>query len=260
MKGKIVVIGLGVFGGEVARQLARLGYSVLGVDQAAAAVEAIKEDVDTAMVLDSTDEEALYEARIDEMPVAVVTIGAEHIEDSIMTVALLKQLQVPRIVARALNSLHGRILRQVGATEIVNPEEEMGRRVALQVARPGLREVFELTEGVCVAEVPVPPSFAGQTLASLQVRRKYNVTVLGIERVTAKKATATAAATAGEGEGEGGAESAATEAAMESGARRFLDQSRQLLLNPSPKDPLLADDKLVVVGNEADINRLSGLG
>lgn len=253
MKGKVVVIGLGTFGREVAEQLSRMGYSVLAIDQNTALVEEIKESVDSAMALDSTDEEALYEARVDEIPVAIVSIGAEHMEDSIMTVALLHQLRVPRIVARAMNSLHGRILRQVGATEIVNPEQEMGRRVAMQVARPGLREMFELAEGVCVAEVPLPPSFAGQTLAGLQVRRKYNITVLGLERVTERKGdVATLPQEAGD-------ELESSSLTGLSG-RRLLERNRQLLLNPSPKDPLFKDDTLVVVGTEADINRMVGLG
>lgn len=251
MKGKIAVIGLGVFGREVAVNLARLGYSVLAIDQDPAAVEAVKDDVDSAVVLDTTSEEALYEAKLDEMPVVIVTIGAEHIEDSIMTIALLRQLQVPRIIGRARNDLHGRILRQVGATEIINPEQEMGRRLAMQVVRPGFREVFSLAEGVWLAEVPVPPSFVGQTLAGLQVRRKYNLTVLGVKRVAAAGSGTAAPPAPGEG---------AAPAVPEGAGRALLDRARDLVLNLGPKEPFLADDLLLVIGSETDIRRLSGLG
>jgi trk system potassium uptake protein TrkA len=247
MKGKIAVIGLGTFGREVAVQLARLGYSVLAVDQNAAAVDAIKDDVDSAVVMDTTDEEALYEARFDEIPVAICAIGADHMEDSILTTALLRQLQVPRIIGRALNDLHARILRQVGAGEVVNPEQEMGRRVALQVARPGFREVFSLAEGVWLAEVPVPPSFVNQSLAGMQVRRRYNLTVIGVKRVS-ESTPAPAAQSEAAGE------------ASESGRHPLLDRPRTLLLNPPPKDPFRADDVLLVIGAETDIKRLSGLG
>lgn len=245
MSKKIVVIGLGTFGREVALSLSGAGYSVLAVDQDSEAVEAIKDDVDSAIVLDTTDETALYEAKIDEMPIAVCAIGAQSVEDSIMTTALLHQLEVPRIIARAQNQLHARILKQVGATEVVNPEQEMGRRVAFQVASPGFREMFSLADGVCVAEVPLPTSFVGKTLLGLDVRRKYGLNVIGVERVTRHVAP-------------GGGEAAADPGHTQ--VRRLLDQQRKMILNLSPKDELLADDTLVVIGNESDIKRLSGLG
>lgn len=248
MSKKIVVIGLGTFGREVALSLSRSGYSVLAVDQDPEAVEEIKDDVDSAVVLDTTDETALFEAKIDEMPIAVCAIGAQHMEDSIMTTALLHQLEVPRIIARALNQLHARILKQVGATEVVNPEQEMGRRVAFQVSSPGFREMFTLADGVCVAEVPVPPSFVGQTLAGLQVRHRYSLTVIGVERVVRRKETESATATADSAE------------ARRSVVRRLLDQERKMMLNLGPKDQLLADDTLVVIGAETDIKRMTGLG
>jgi len=160
MKPRTVVIGLGLFGREVAVSLARRGHSVLAIDQDLDAVEQIKDAVDHAAAMDTTDEAALREARLDEMETAVCAIGAQHIENSILTTALLHQLEVPRIISRAADNLHARILRQVGATEVVNPEQEMGWRVANQIASPGIREVLRLAEDVCVAEIPLPPSAA----------------------------------------------------------------------------------------------------
>lgn len=230
---KVAVIGLGLFGREIAISLSRRGVSVLAVDYHEEHVEAIKEHVDQAMILDSTDETALYEARINEFPVAVCAIGNQHMEDSIMTVALLHQLEVPQILARAVTSLHSRILRQVGATEVVNPEEAMGQRVAYRIASPGIHEVLSIGEGVCVAEIPIPPSFIGKNLVELGVRVKYGVNVIGVNRIPARK-------------GETSADNGTTK--------------RKLVLNLNPQEQFLSDDILVVIGSEENVKRISGLG
>jgi trk system potassium uptake protein TrkA len=246
MKKKVVVIGLGMFGREVAVSLTRRGYAVLAVDQKPDVVDDIKDDVDDAIVLDSTDERALQEAKIDEMAIAVCTIGSEHLEDSILTTALLHQLGVPRIISRAATDLHARILRQVGATEITNPEKEMGWRLAYQIATPGIREILRLAEDVCVAEIPVPTSFAGQTLVSLDVRRRYNVMVLGVQRLDAAHLR--------------GQKEAGRPVPEEDALGPTAGERRRLILNVGPNEKLREDDVLVVVGNEEDIARLGGIG
>jgi trk system potassium uptake protein TrkA len=243
MKPRTVVIGLGLFGREVATSLARRGHSVLAIDKDIEQVEQIKDAVDQAIALDTTDEGALREAKIDEVETAVCAIGAQHIQDSILTTALLHQLEVPRIIGRAADSLHARILRQVGATEIVNPEQQMGSRVASQIASPGLREVLRLAGDVCVAEVPLPASFIGKSPASLDIRRKYGVTVIGVQRLAPGQPRIT------------------TEVAVEEvGPERFLEENRHLILSLQPDDKFEDGDTLVLVGSEADVKRLSALG
>jgi trk system potassium uptake protein TrkA len=244
MKPRTAVIGLGLFGREVAVSLARRGHSVLAIDFDIEQVEQIKDSVDQASAMDTTDEVALREARIDEMETVVCAIGAQHIENSILTTALLHQLEVPRIISRAADSLHARILRQVGATEVVNPEQEMGWRVANQIASPGIREVLRLAEDICVAEIPVPSSFVGETPASLDVRQKYGVTIIGVQRLVPA--------------GERDVRTGATE--VEGAGGRPLERNRRLILTIEPNDPFQQDDTLVVIGHEENMKRLSGLG
>jgi trk system potassium uptake protein TrkA len=245
MKSQIAVIGMGIFGREVALSLSKRGFSVLAIDQDPEIIEAVKDEVSRSAVMDSTNEHALLEAKVDSMAVVVNAIGTRHIENSILTTALLRELNVPRIIARATNKLHERILRQVGANEVINPEREMGRKIAHQIARPGLHEVLSLTEGVCVAEVPVPKSFVGKTLQELDVRRKYNITVIGVQRVRLVHAV--------DKETETGEQDSFRE--------NLLDGNRRMILDVSPRqDKFLEDDELVVIGHEDDVNRLAGLG
>lgn len=176
------VIGLGIFGRSVALGLAAEKQSVLGVDLDQQEIDRIVSEIDTVVCADATDEEALRELRIERFACAVVAIGAESMEASILVTALLRQLGVPQIVARSLDPLHARVLRSVGAHQVVSPEWEMGGRLARQLAQPSVLERFDLGDDVEVAELEVPRSFVGKTLVQLEVRRRFGVSVAAVRR------------------------------------------------------------------------------
>ncbi|MGD2113895.1 MAG: TrkA family potassium uptake protein, partial [Acidobacteriota bacterium] len=102
-------------------------------------------------------------------------------EASLLTVAILKELGVPRIVARCFDRRHGRLLLAIGANEVLNPEEESGARLASRLVRPGILD--QMTFGdVRLAEVEAPERFAGSSLAELDLRGRYGVTVVAVQR------------------------------------------------------------------------------
>jgi trk system potassium uptake protein TrkA len=234
---------MGLFGREVALGLGRMGHSVLAVDRSQKILDQVADRVDRAIALDSTDEEALYEARIDKVDVAVCAIGTEGIEASIMTTALLHQLGVPRIVSRAADDLHGRILRQVGAHEIVNPEEQMGRRLASQLATPGIREVLKLSPEMSLAMVPAPPSFLDKAVADVQTRQRYSVNIVGVQRGRP------------EGKLHGVDDVTRTEELVEG-----REKVSAKLMHPAPDLIFRDGDQLLVAGGETDIERMTGAG
>ena len=228
MSFECAVIGLGRFGMEVALCLAHRHIPVLAVDQNREMVEEISQHVDNALCFDTTSESALRDARIHEMPLAVVAIGDHHVEDSILTTALLRQIGVPRIIARASTDLHAKILRVVGASEVVNPEKEMGVRTAQRVVAPGLTELIPLSEGVAIAELRVPSGFVGRSMMDLRVRGRYGVNVVAVRRRARDQALDEPLTTA-------------------------------FLLNPAPDEPFEANDILVVAGKEDDVKNLAAL-
>ena len=171
-----------MFGRAVALSLTSQGQSVLGIDSNRDEVDRIASELDTVVCADSTDEEALRELRIDRIGCAVVAIGAESMEASILTTTLLRQLGVPQIVARSLGSLHARVLRAVGAHRVVSPEWEMGVSLAQQLAQPSVLDRFDLGDEVEVIEIEAPQSFVGQTLVELDVRRRFSISVAAIRR------------------------------------------------------------------------------
>ncbi len=182
MAGDFVVVGLGMFGRSVALNLTRQGQSVLGIDRSEAVVQSLAEDIDRAVCLDATDEHALAELPLRQMRCAVVAIGTESIESSILATALLAQMGLPRIVARSVGDLHARVLRAVGAHQVINPEVELGKRLALSLAQPNVLERVELGDQVEIAEIAAPSSFVNLSLVDLDIRRRFGVTVVALRR------------------------------------------------------------------------------
>jgi trk system potassium uptake protein len=178
---EFAVIGLGQFGMSVARHLARQGASVLAIDMDPDLVDDAAPEVDLALQADATDERTLEELQLNTMSCVVVAIGAHSIEASVLTTALMKQVGVPRIVARAMGDLHARVLRAIGADEVVNPEEEMGRRLASRLVEPSILEQVDLG-GSQLAEVEAPESFVGKDLIEADIRNRYSISVMAIQR------------------------------------------------------------------------------
>ncbi len=177
---RYVVIGLGAFGGPVARRLAERGQDVLAIDRNGRFVDEIKDQVARAVVADATDRETLEALGVTEFTTAVVAIG-EHREANILVSALLRELGIPRIVARATSPLHARILTAVGVHKVVSPEEDYGAQLADNLVSSFALERFPLAEGILVAEVPSHPNMHGKTLRELNLRERYGVNVVAIQ-------------------------------------------------------------------------------
>lgn len=178
---EFAVIGLGRFGMSLTRHLSRQGASVLAVDTDQERVDDAAPEVDVAICADATDERTLEELRLDRFSCVVIAVGAEALEASILITALVSQVGVPRIVARAATSLHARILRAVGADEVINPEGEMGRRLAIRLTQPTILEQVDLGDND-LAEVEVPESFIQNSLNELDIRNRYHVSIIAIQR------------------------------------------------------------------------------
>lgn len=179
--GEFAVIGLGRFGRSLVQALQAESQAVLAVDIDRDRVEEMADLVDGAVVCDTTDEEALVSLGLERMSCVAVAIGERATEASILTTALLREIGIPRIVARSFNDLHARVLRSVGAHEVVNPESEMGERLAAQLANPNIVDRLRLGDAE-IAEVTAPESFVGRSLADLDLRNRSGVSVLALRR------------------------------------------------------------------------------
>ncbi|MGC5326332.1 potassium channel family protein [Brevibacillus sp. SYSU BS000544] len=180
MAKQFAIIGLGRFGSSVARTLYEMDFEVMGIDENEDRINEIIQYVTHAVVADSTDEMALKEIGIRNFDVVVVAIGAD-IQASILTVLILKEMGVKKIVAKAQNERHGQVLYKVGADRVVFPERDMGVRVAHNLISANVLDFIELAEDYSVAEVVVSRSMVSNTLRQLDVRAKFGVNVIAIK-------------------------------------------------------------------------------
>jgi len=189
MSGQFLVVGLGRFGRTVAVKLAQHGQSVLAVDLDSDAVQGIAGEVDAALVADVTDERSVRELHPERVSCVIIAIGMHSMEAAILATVLFRQAGVPRIIARAVTELHARVLKTVGADEVINPEAEIGDRLARRLAHPNVFEQIELGDDADLAEVAVPEAFVGRTLIELEVRKRHGVSVVAIRRGDKVRAT-----------------------------------------------------------------------
>jgi trk/ktr system potassium uptake protein len=174
-----LVIGLGRFGGAVARELQALGVDVLGVDLDGARVRECMADVGRVVEADGADEAALRDLGAADSDLAVVAIG-EGVEASILATHGLLELGVPRVVARANTASHAEILSRLGAHRVIFAERDMGVRVA-HLALGRLIEYLPLDDDFALVETEVPHSLVGSTLAEAGIRARHGVTVVSVK-------------------------------------------------------------------------------
>ncbi|UWQ19102.1 TrkA family potassium uptake protein [Jannaschia sp. M317] len=178
-----VVIGLGTFGGTLARDLQRFGNHVIGVDLDERHVAPYADDLGQALILDARDDAALRAAGIDAVDVGIVAIGTD-IEASVLATINLKTIGVETIWAKATSKNHHRILSKLGVDRVVHPEREIGQHVAQVLNNPLVRDYVSLGNGQHVVNFRVPSSLQGKTLAGLSYERDHNLRCIGVLRGT----------------------------------------------------------------------------
>jgi len=179
-KREFAVIGLGRFGRAVVKTLSEKGFSVLGVDRDPATVQAVLDTCTQAVVLDSTNEDALRELGIEAFDTVVVAIGADF-ESNLITTVALKAIGVERVICKALSTRQKDILLRVGASEVVEPEADAGRELGLELAAPNLLDRIPLGDGHTIIEFRVPASLDGKTLAEVDFRNRFSATVMAVK-------------------------------------------------------------------------------
>ena len=163
------VLGLGIFGSTVATTLAEYGWGVIAVDQ-----------VTKAVVANVTDQEELRAIGIEDIDVAIVAIGT-HLEEAVLATMNLKELGVPYVIAKAKNKQFMKILEKVGANKVIRAEKDMGLKVAKSLLRKSIVDLVELDEDYSVVEIKAPLDWVGKNFIDLNIRRVYNMNIIGIK-------------------------------------------------------------------------------
>lgn len=184
---KIAIIGLGGFGINLAKTLAKNNnMEIIAIDTDSRKVNQIKDLITRPVTMDATDKESLMSVGVHEVDFAVVASGPD-LEPSILTVHILKEFGIPQIFAKALSLDHEKILSLVGATDVLYPEKDVAEKLANQIISPNLIDYIPLVSGLVIQEIAPPNSFIGKTLAEIHLRHKYNITVIAIKSIIPEK-------------------------------------------------------------------------
>jgi trk system potassium uptake protein TrkA len=175
-----VVLGLGRFGASLALELVRRGSEVLGLDCDPALVQRYADDLTHAAVADTTDAEALQQLDVPDFSRAVVGIGTD-LEASILTTAVLVDLGISHIWAKATSRQHGRILQRIGAHHVVLPEFDMGERVA-HLVTGRMIDYIEFDDNFAMVKTAAPREILDCPLSASGVRTRHGITVVAVKR------------------------------------------------------------------------------
>ncbi len=225
MRKNFAVIGLGIFGSSVAEALANAGQEVIAIDKDENVVNAIKDKVTKALILNATDEKALYSIDIGDVDVAIIGVG--DIQDSILITLMLKEMGVGNIIAKAINKQHKKVLEKVGATKIILPEIEVGTNLAHSLISTKIFEHIEMSDKYSIIEINPLPRWIGKTIRKADVRNKFNVTIVAIRRKYPH--------------------------IDEKGEMREIED---IMVSPSPDTEILENDILIIIGDKEAINKL----
>lgn len=175
----ILLIGLGRFGRHVAEELNKLGHEVMAVDKDEERVEDVMSYVTAAQIGDSTKQEFLETLGVSNYDVCIVTISS-NFQSSLETTSLLKELGAKFVVSRAARDVQAKFLLRNGADKVVYPERQLAKWTAIRYSSDHLLDYVELEDDYAILEVDVPAEWVGKTVGELNIRKKYNVTIMAI--------------------------------------------------------------------------------
>jgi trk system potassium uptake protein TrkA len=176
----VLIVGLGRFGESLARGLVEQGIEVLAVDFDEEIVQRLSGDLPNIVQADATSARALRQIGAEQFTRAVVAI-ATNIESSVLaTLALIDELKIPTVWAKALTLEHAKILERVGVQRVIQPEHDMGQRTARSIARR-VADYFHVEDNFALVEMVAPPRYVGKALGETGIRAKYGVTIVSIK-------------------------------------------------------------------------------
>ena len=174
---KYIIVGLGNFGSSLAMKLTASGNEVIGIDSRMEKVDQYKESISHTICMNAMDEFTVTGLPLKDTDVVIVAIGEDQ-GANIMATALFKNQQVKRLISRAINPLHERVLHALGVDEIVHPEEETAERMAKKLCIKNVVDSFELSEEFSIIEANVPEEYIGKSIKEIGFRQKFNLLVL----------------------------------------------------------------------------------
>jgi trk system potassium uptake protein len=186
MQKRVVVIGLGIFGFNIVKELYENGFEVIAIDKNKEAIQRVRDCSTKAILADGMDKEIMEAVGIQEDDVVIVSFGEDLAAATLITLHL-RQMKVKTIIVKAPNEEHKLILEKVGATEVMIPEKEIAHKVSKSLISPNVLDYLPLSGDYMIFEMAPPNSFLGKTIAELQLRSRYHIDVIAIRDIVSDK-------------------------------------------------------------------------
>ncbi|MEO0288735.1 MAG: TrkA family potassium uptake protein [candidate division WOR-3 bacterium] len=223
------VIGLSSFGYYVATKLSEKGYEVIAIDSDESKIDDISNKVTHAIQLNALDEKGLKEVGLMDVDVAVIAI--KDIATSILLSSFLKEdLKIRKVIAKASDQKHGKVLEKIGVDRIIYPELESADRLANTLISPSIFDIIELSPSYNLVEIKTPEVFVGKTIEEIDIRKKYDINIIAIKR---KQPSTTDS--------------------------YKLSFEENTIISPSPKERIIEGDILVMIGLKEDLEKIENL-
>ena len=185
---RVIVIGLGIFGFNIAKDLYENGLEVIAIDKNKEVIQKIKDFSTKAILADGTDKEVLESIGIQEDDVVIISFGEDLAAATLITLHL-REMKVKTIIVKAPNEDHKRVLEKVGATEVVIPERAMADKVAKSLISPNILDYIPLSEDYTISELVPPTGFFGKTIGELHLRSKHHIEVIAVREMMPERLT-----------------------------------------------------------------------
>jgi trk system potassium uptake protein TrkA len=185
---RVVVVGLGIFGFNIAKDLYENGIEVIAIDKNKEIIQKIKDFSTKAILADGTDKEVIESIGIQGDDIVIISFGEDLAASTLITLHL-KELKVKTIIVKAPNEDHKRVLEKVGATQVIIPEREMADKVAKSLISPNVLDYIPLSEDYTISEIVPPASFMGKTIGELHLRTKHHIEVIAVRETLPERLT-----------------------------------------------------------------------
>ncbi|MDR3281756.1 MAG: TrkA family potassium uptake protein [Endomicrobium sp.] len=228
-KKQFAVIGLGIFGYNVAVELVKKNMQVLAVDNDNEVVNEISQFVTHALVADATNEKAMEDAGVSDCDSVIISIG-ENIETSILAMLIVKDLGIRNIVVKSLSQWHSKVATKLGASTVVYPELEMAKRFVDSVVTPNILEQIKISKDYNLVEILAPKKIWGKTIRNSDIRNNYGINIIAIRKQVP---------------------------IIDNSGQ--IDVKEEINMVPGPDDEINRNDVLVVIGSEKPLAKLKGI-
>lgn len=179
MKTKIVgVLGLGIFGRTIVRELSLFGYDVIAIDSKEENIQDVAELVHKSAIGDITDLDLLKNIGIAQCDLVVIATG-NNLESSVLAVMNCKKLGIQQIIAKAKSETFEEVLYGIGASKVISPERETGMELASLIMRYSITDIYHLEDNIAVIEFVIPQDWVGKTILALDIRNKFDLNIIG---------------------------------------------------------------------------------